>query len=111
MNTGFYPYQPSVGAAAPAMPGVDQRITILNATGDRIQGMWRAGTEVTHFTIENGHTFNLVRTGGLPITYIGFTTSHFTWSESNVLPIMTVSLRVDDSGTCSLGATSCAVSS
>jgi len=106
---GPYGYYPSTGAAAPTMPGVDQRITILNDTGGRIQGMWRAGTEVTHFTIENGHTFNLVRTGGLPITYIGFSTPHFTWSESNVLPIMTVSLRVDASGTCSLSAPSCAI--
>nr|UMO79066.1 hypothetical protein [Pandoravirus belohorizontensis] len=66
-GTNYNPY----GARAPtSAPGVDQHITVLNMSGKPAAGSWTTGHETTHFTIADGHIFNVVRQGVVPIRTI-----------------------------------------
>ncbi|AVK76766.1 hypothetical protein pmac_cds_78 [Pandoravirus macleodensis] len=98
---------PGYGAAAPtttrpqpAPPGVYQHITVLNMSGKRATGSWTTQQETSHFTIEDGHIFNVRREGVPPIRTITISTggTQPAYSNPSVTPGSTIAIVLNKDG-------------
>nr|UDO48127.1 hypothetical protein [Pandoravirus massiliensis] len=102
--TGFVP---GYAAGAPtttrpqtAPPGVYQHITVLNMSGRRATGLWTTDQETSHFTIEDGHIFNVRRQGVAPIRTITISTggAQPAYSNTAVTPGATIGIVLNKDG-------------
>ncbi|AVK75690.1 hypothetical protein pneo_cds_83 [Pandoravirus neocaledonia] len=98
---------PGYGAVAstttrpqPAPPGVYQHITVLNMSGKRATGSWTTQQETSHFTIEDGHIFNVRREGVPPIRAITISTggTQPAYSNASVMPGATIAIVLNKDG-------------
>lgn len=102
---------PGYGAAAPMPrpvappPGTSQHITVLNMSGKPAAGSWTTEHETTHFTIADGHVFNLIRRGVVPIRTIEIHSGgpaplpeQPIYSDSRVMPIATIAIVLNRGG-------------
>lgn len=84
----------------PAPPGVYQHITVLNMSGKRATGSWTTQQETSHFTIEDGHIFNVRREGVPPIRTITISTggAQPVYSNPSVMPGSTIAIVLNKDG-------------